>query len=230
MANCKICGNKLHWWARGAIIGWCDNCYAKIEYEQKYNIPFPSGSAVAPPVQQRREKHRIGRVVYVVLCFLVVAVALLVAWNRSTATIDLLMGNPAYSIEQLKADLQSGDYTVQYKAIGRLVKVKGDRAVDLLIDAAKSESVNVRNEAFDALVKIGGDHATDGLFDLLKNPDSNIQYGAAYALSRIGSPALERLVALVDGTDKGLRAKAAYALAGMKDPLAAARLNTAFKQ
>ncbi len=93
--------------------------------------------------------------------------------------------------------------------------------VGVLVDALEDSDADVRQSVAQALAKIGR-QAVNPLIDILKDKDKSagLRANAAYILGQIGPQAREALPVLTKAlkeTDKDLRKRAAFAVAGIID-------------
>lgn len=127
------------------------------------------------------------------------------------------------SIEELINALNTDDDLDKEIALGEL-EMRGDEAVDALIDALSNRNKNIRKYSAEALGYLGKDKAVQPLIDTLEDKNKLVRREASTALVRIGEPAFEPLINILDHEDWRVRGAAAWALGSMNktealDPL-----------
>jgi len=100
-------------------------------------------------------------------------------------------GNLHLTLESLSEAIQSPDQTVRLDAISSLgcLGRKAKRAVPILVEALKDDSVAVRKLAALALGEIGSRASIRPLRDVLQDDDAAVRRCAALALMSMGAEA-----------------------------------------
>jgi HEAT repeat protein len=120
------------------------------------------------------------------------------------------------TINELIELLNDKDDFVVEDAMGQL-ELKGNEAVDQLIDALSNRKKNIRMHAATLLGAIGDAKAIDPLIATLKDNNKLVRREASTALSRMGEPAVEPLIATLDDDDWRVRGAAAWSLGNLND-------------
>lgn len=120
------------------------------------------------------------------------------------------------TIEDLIESLNSDDDFVIEEAMG-LLEMKGDEAVDPLIDALSSRKKNIRLNAAKLLGLLNNPKAIDSLILTLRDSNKLVRREASTSLSRLGSDAVDPLIAILNDEDWRVRGAAAWALGNLND-------------
>ena len=119
-------------------------------------------------------------------------------------------------IDELIEKLNDKDDFVVEDAIGAL-ELKGEEAVDPLIDALSSRKKNIRLNAATLLGAIDDEKAIPALIATLKDNNKLVRREASTALSRMGEPAVDPLIETLNDEDWRVRGAAAWALGNLGD-------------
>ena len=111
-------------------------------------------------------------------------------------------------IENLIHDLEDED--IQWRTEWNYGKID-ESAIKLLIEALKSENLNIRQKASKKLVQTGKP-TLEPLINALKYKDIELQKGIASILSEIGKPAIKPLQKALKDKDSHVRKAAKKAL------------------
>ena len=120
------------------------------------------------------------------------------------------------SIEELIELLNDKDDFVVEDVKGQ-IELKGEDAVDPLIDALSSRKKNIRLNAATLLGAIGDEKAIPALIATLKDNNKLVRREASTALSRMGEPAVDPLIETLGDEDWRVRGAAAWALGNLGD-------------
>jgi HEAT repeat protein len=138
------------------------------------------------------------------------------AAGRAAPEDDLLAPDP---MGDLLRALQHRDEEIRAAAIESL-RMKGDEAVDYLIEALHDEHYAVRQAAAEALGHIGTQKAAGPLISMLRDPYEDVRIAAAGALGQLKNMLSIRFLAeLFDDEYCGVRITAADALAAFGEPV-----------
>ena len=129
-------------------------------------------------------------------------------------------------LESLILDLASKDRDKRWRASEELSRM-GDKAVERLLKALKSDDVDLRVGAAITLGKIGKE---EPLLEALKDPEWEVRWAAATSLGNLKSrEAVEQLISLLKDDSWEVRRAAAIALGKIKDAKAVKPLAEALK-
>ena len=120
------------------------------------------------------------------------------------------------TIDELIELLNDKDDFVVEDAKGQL-ELKGEEAVDPLIDALSSRKKNIRLNAATLLGAIDDEKAIPALIATLKDNNKLVRREASTALSRMGEPAVDPLIETLNDEDWRVRGAAAWALGNLGD-------------
>ena len=120
------------------------------------------------------------------------------------------------SIEELIELLNDKDDFVVEDVKGQ-IELKGEDAVDPLIDALSSRKKNIRLNAATLLGAIGDEKAIPALIATLKDNNKLVRREASTALSHMGEPAVDPLIETLGDEDWRVRGAAAWALGNLGD-------------
>ena len=120
------------------------------------------------------------------------------------------------TIDELIEMLNYKDDFVVEDAKGQL-ELKGEEAVDPLIDALSSRKKNIRLNAATLLGAIDDEKAIPALIATLKDNNKLVRREASTALSRMGEPAVDPLIETLNDEDWRVRGAAAWALGNLGD-------------
>ena len=120
------------------------------------------------------------------------------------------------TIDELIEMLNDKDDFVVEDAKGQL-ELKGEEAVDPLIDALSSRKKNIRLNAATLLGAIDDEKAIPALIATLKDNNKLVRREASTALSRMGEPAVDPLIETLNDEDWRVRGAAAWALGNLGD-------------
>ena len=120
------------------------------------------------------------------------------------------------AINELIELLNDKDDFVVEDAMGQL-ELKGQEALDPLIDALSSRKKNIRMHSATLLGAIGDSKAIEPLIDTLRDNNKLVRREASTSLSRMGEPAVEPLIATLDDEDWRVRGAAAWSLGNLND-------------
>ena len=119
-------------------------------------------------------------------------------------------------IDELIERLNDKDDFVVEDAVGAL-ELKGEEAVEPLIEALSSRKKNIRLHAAQLLGAINDERAIEPLISTLKDNNKLVRREASTSLSRMGPAAVEPLIAVLDDPDWRVRGAAAWALGNLND-------------
>ncbi len=155
---------------------------------------------------------------------------------------------PADDADCLTEQTKSADVLVRQRAVAAVQWIEGPHAVDALIPALGDSNAKVRKTAAHALGYAGDQRAVEPLIALLKDSDPLVANTAAESLGRlkaaaavqpiistlpqrelnydvanralidIGSPAVDSIIAIVEGSDQNQRGRVIRLLGEIKDP------------
>lgn len=117
-------------------------------------------------------------------------------------------------IDELIEKLNDKDDFVVEDAIGAL-ELKGEEAVDPLIDALSSRKKNIRLHAASLLGAIGDEKAIEPLIATLSDNNKLVRREASTALSRMGDAAVDPLINELNNPDWRVRGAAAWSLGNL---------------
>ena len=120
------------------------------------------------------------------------------------------------TINELIELLNDKDDFVVEDAMGQL-ELKGQEALDPLIDALSSRKKNIRMHAATLLGAIGNPKAIEPLIATLKDNNKLVRREASTSLSRMGEPAVEPLIEVLKDEDWKVRGAAAWSLGNLND-------------
>ena len=150
---------------------------------------------------------------------------------RKQAAIELGSKKPEGVINPLLRLLNDSEYCVQDAAVKALSSI-GAPAVELLIEASKSDEILMRHAAIEALGLISDRRAVKPLIEALQSEEQSLRSCVAVALGRIGDKkAVQFLIEVLSDKeeDQYLRANAAEALGFIGDKSAIIQLTNALK-
>ena len=119
----------------------------------------------------------------------------------------------ARSIDELIEALNDKDDFVVEDAIGEL-EIRGDEALDPLIDALSNRKKNIRLHAATLLGAINDEKAIPYLIDALHDNNKLVRREASTALSRMDA-AVDPLIEVLDDEDWRVRGAAAWSLGNL---------------
>ena len=157
------------------------------------------------------------------------------SWRVRKAAVERLAAAPeSWPVAEALVDALSDDENPGRRnaAVEALVR-RGESVLPHLLEATRSDDVDVRKLAVDALTGIGRPEAGGRLLEMLDDRDPNVQAAAADALGVLGDDAVAPAllaVATRPGGDRLVAFSALQALARLEAPVAASELAPALAE
>lgn len=120
------------------------------------------------------------------------------------------------SIEELILDLKNDDDFVKEEAKG-LLELKGEEAIDPLINALSNRNKNIKIEVISILGMMKAEKAIDSLIEKLEDPNKLVRKEASTALTQMGNKAIEPLKSILNNDNWRVRGAAVWVLGSLKD-------------
>ena len=119
-------------------------------------------------------------------------------------------------IDELIEKLNDNDDFVVEDAVGAL-ELKGEEAVEPLIEALSSRKKNIRLHAANLLGVLNDERAIQPLIETLRDNNKLVRREASTSLSRMGDAAVDPLIEVLNDDDWRVRGAAAWALGNLND-------------
>lgn len=120
------------------------------------------------------------------------------------------------TIEELILDLKNEDIFIKEEAKG-LLELKGEEAIDPLIDALGNRSKEIKMAAASILGMQKCEKAIPALIKKLEDPNKLVRKEVSTALTQMGEPAIEPLKEVLSHKNWRVRGAAVWVLGSLKD-------------
>lgn len=120
------------------------------------------------------------------------------------------------SIDELIQDLKNTDDFVKEEAKGLLI-LKGEEAIDSLIEALNGRSKVIKMEVASILGMMKNEKAIPALIKTLEDPSKLVRREASTALTQMGDAAVEPLKETLSSENWRVRGAAVWVLGSLKD-------------
>ncbi|MCC7191851.1 MAG: MFS transporter [Phycisphaeraceae bacterium] len=141
-------------------------------------------------------------------------------------------GSPLTALQAMIAYHQfTGQEPQRVATIERLGQSRSPFSVNELVEGLRDPSFNVRYEAVISIARTAPHHRlTESLIEVMEGTDTDLSLMAAWGLGRMGDPAaINSLRKALDGNSRLLRARAARALAMLRDQDSGPRIFQLFR-